>query len=219
MAIAFDSFSSSQITGTSHTSNTFSHTVTGSDTILFVIIGTYNSTGGGKISGVTYNGTSMTRYGGEQPQQTNQQVSVYYLLNPSTGANNIVASFASQTYSWISAASYTGVSQTGFPDNQVDDTGMGTSISSTLTPVASDTWLVMLVMSNRAKSAGTGATLRGVSSSGQGTAIADSNGTVSGATTIALTQSPFDSWSYRTFSLAPAGGTPTPDFTPKIMMF
>lgn len=218
MAIAFDAVSGAQTVGSAHTSQTWSHTCSGSDLILFVIIGTYNSLGGGKISGVTYGGVAMTRYNGEQAQQSNQQVSVYYLLNPSTGANNVVASFASQTYSWCSAASYSGVSQSGFPDNEVDSTGTGTSISSTITPVASDCWLVMLVMGNRQKSASTGATYRGQSGAGQGTAIADSNGTVSGSTTIAMTQTVSDSWSYRTFSIAPAGAA-APTFTPRVMVY
>lgn len=206
--VAFDAVSGTAISGTTHSSRTWSHTTSGSDRILLVIVCTYNSTGGGKVSGVTYNGVPMTLYGTEMAQQSNQHMSVFYLLNPTVGTNNIVATWSvAQTYSWCASASYNGVNQSSFPDNEVNGLGSGTSFGSSITPNESDCLLVMLAMGNRDKAAGTNMTMRTEQFNNlQGVAIGDSNVTYSTATTMTMTQVTSDSWGYRTFTLAPAGG-------------
>lgn len=204
MAIAFDAAAGASTVASTHTSQTWSHTTTGSDLIMLANIGTYNSTGGGKVSGMTYNGVSMSLYSAEQAWQSNQYVSTFYLYAPSTGANSVVASFASQTYSWGASATYTGVAQTGFPDNDVGGVGSGTSWGTSITPVASDCWVVMLATGNRDKSAGTNMTMRVEhANNSQGVAIGDSNAAYSTAMTLGMTQSVSDSYSFRTFTIAP----------------
>jgi len=186
MAIAFDAASSASTINSAHTSKTWSHTCTGSDRVLIVGIGTFNSTGGGKISGITYNGVSMTLVA-EASAQSNIYSSMWYLIAPSTGANNIVASFASQTYDWCASASYTGVAQSGFPDASSSGNNTSTSITGTVTTIADNAWTVMTPLCNAAGiTGGTGTTVRAISPTNGRQAICDSNGDITPAGSSSL---------------------------------
>ena len=92
MAIAFDAVTGYTLSGT--TSDTFAHTVTGANTILWVCAQT-GSAGTPAISGVTYNGVSMTAAassGVQTGSNANQRIFLYYLVGPATGAHNVVIS-------------------------------------------------------------------------------------------------------------------------------
>lgn len=63
---------------------TFSHTV-GTANILFVWVAW--ATTASTITGITYNGVAMTQ---AVRQSTNRATEIWYLVNPSAGANNVV---------------------------------------------------------------------------------------------------------------------------------
>lgn len=131
MAIVRDATSSGSATATSLT---VAHTCTGSNLALIVNVVTIDGTND-DITGVTYNSVSMTR------QATNAIGTVarsyqYYLLGPSTGANNIVISASASVSIQADNVSYTGVKQSGFPDASSATTANATSYSNTLTTVA-----------------------------------------------------------------------------------
>lgn len=107
MAIAFDAASTAH-GGSTGTSVTWSHTVAaGSDRCLIVSLGTNGVT----ATGVTYAGVGMTKIGEQQEADTGHTVSMWSLVAPSTGANNVVASFSEdRSYSFV-ATSWTGVHQ------------------------------------------------------------------------------------------------------------
>lgn len=109
MAVAFDAASSSN--GGVVASLTFSHTCSGSDRLL-VVGCAINSGASAAVSGVTYNGVAMTSAGAAVMDGGNTEVSLWYLVAPATGANNIVVSI-SGTISGIAAGgtSFTGVDQ------------------------------------------------------------------------------------------------------------
>src|SRR4051812_20674402 len=109
MAIAFDAASNLDAhAGTSHTQ---AHTCTGSNLLLLVGM---RSISGDIVSGATYNGVAMTLQNKTQ-MQLNDWDYLFFLYAPTTGANNIVISSSSGTI-YARAVSYSGVSQTGFPD-------------------------------------------------------------------------------------------------------
>src|SRR5689334_27564 len=120
MALAFDAVgpSSAGQTATTPTSVTWSHTGTGSNTALVVFVGVGENSGadGTKtISGVTYNGVSMTQIG--TPKHTNNDtfgyLACYGLVNPATGAHNVVVSFNSApSTAECGSLSFTGADQT-----------------------------------------------------------------------------------------------------------
>jgi hypothetical protein len=140
MAIAFDTSTS----GFGDTSPvTVSHTCTGSNLLLVVAITIYDVTD--KVTGVTYNSVAMTRLNVIGPSVTSSLRSyLYYLLGPSTGANNVVVSLSSAENCYVAIGSYTGVKQTGFPD--ATNTGSATFSSAELTvavtTVLDNCWLV-----------------------------------------------------------------------------
>ena len=112
MAIAFDAASSG--TTAFDVTITFSHTCTGSDRALFVMVATPST-----VSGVTYNGDALTAISGG-----GTQVALYGLLAPDTGENNIVVTVAGDEVIVAAAASYTGVDQTtGWENLSASTTG------------------------------------------------------------------------------------------------
>jgi len=130
MAIAFDS---STIGGNNVTS--YSHTCTGSDRILFVSVANRNF----NTSSVTYNGVPLTLIGSQLNCQGHAGLQLWYLINPASGANNIVLNGGE--FNSV-AASYTGVAQTGAIDSTAQGSDADTSTTVSTTVVASNCWLV-----------------------------------------------------------------------------
>jgi hypothetical protein len=127
-----------------------------------LIVYVYDGTN--KTTGVTYNSTSLTAInsllmtGGA----AGQYIRMYYLLNPTSGANNVVVSSASGASSYASAVSYTGVKQSGQPDaNNTNGSSSTTSLTTSVTTTADNCWLMGFAYHNAEPSAGSGTTLRG----------------------------------------------------------
>lgn len=173
-AIAYDATSTGTYTTTSPLA--WSHTCTGSQRILFVSISTPTDA----VTGVTYAGVSMTLVGkSSYPGSGRNGASLWYLINPASGANNISATFTGASASG-GGVSYTGAKQSGQPDssntkNQGSAENIG-SISTTV--VAADCWMVVGLTDDQ----GSGATGSGGSavrnSTAQGSIMVDSNSIV-----------------------------------------
>lgn len=173
MAIAFDATSKGDAASTSIT---VAHTCTGSNGLLVV-------TGKGNqninISGATYNSVSMTQVHQISPGGvgTNGRVFMFYLLNPSTGANNVVVSSSGGTIEFhIENVSYTGVKQSAQPDASNTSSGVTTSQVTSVTIVATNSWALSCQWSFGANpSASTGINAVRNSDSGNQFAVGDSN--------------------------------------------
>ncbi len=140
MAIAFDTSSKKTVT-TTGTSITWSHTCTGSNLILIASV-MWRANAAETLTGITYNGVAMTSIS-DVSGGTSSHVSTYYLINPTTGANNIVATWSAAPYNMTGiGASYTGAKQTGQPDSSNTGTGTGTTLTIATTVVASNCWTV-----------------------------------------------------------------------------
>jgi len=88
---------------------TFAHTQnTGADGYLFVVTGITSGADG--ITGVTYNGVSMTLVDTRLTTSTSISIKTWRLAAPATGANNVVVTFSSGPYNPLSteAISFTG---------------------------------------------------------------------------------------------------------------
>lgn len=112
--LTFDAASSSNGTGTSLT---FSHTVTagGADRALFVGVGVMDSNDANRpVTGITYNGVAMTKVDDEDTGSgTSERAELWRLVNPATGANNVVISTTGSVSRIMGgAASFTNVDQT-----------------------------------------------------------------------------------------------------------
>ena len=187
MAIAFDTSAKTAYVD-NVTSLTLSFTTTGSERALVVFVNTVDPTGD-IISGVTYGGTAMTLIDKTVRYTGTNWTYLFYLLNPASGANDIVASFTeSSAHAQIFASSYTGVNQTAI-DAQNKNTGTGTtSVTVSITTVADNCWLVGGGAYESGISAGANTVIRQHESLGSG--IIDSDGAKSppGSYSLNLTQ-------------------------------
>lgn len=166
---------------------------TGSNTVLIVVAG-YGS-GIPSLSSVTYAGTSMTKINKVSFQEPTS-VEIWYLVAPSTGTNNIVATASSGTAKFtLAALSIFGASQTGIPDSQHVDgsqTGSVTSYSQSTTVVAANSFLIMGGRANggAALTGGTNTTPTTPEVGAFGNFMAYSTATVgTGSQTLAVTSS------------------------------
>ena len=148
MAIAFDAKSKGNAAATN--TITVAHTCTGSNLILIVNAISREDVTGSTFTGITYNGVALTQLS-TQTQSTAWIQDVWYLINPSTGANNIIASLSAASTDGIviSAASYTGVKQTSpFTTAGQDSNTSASSLSASTTTSVDNSWVVCAVMFN-----------------------------------------------------------------------
>lgn len=202
-AIARDSFT--ETNNATGSSKTWAHTISGSNTVLLVSLHTINDT----VTGVTYNSVSMTQL----IKNTNidgRYSYVYGLLNPTTGTNNVVASFSGSVGSYTNSVSYNGVLQSGLPDAYtfVNRTSV-TTASVTVTTVADNDAIVLFNYDNGtlATAGANTATTTITSEAATGVALWESSSlslTPAGAYTLNLNHSPAFSCTLIGVALAPA---------------
>lgn len=200
MAIAYDNSGSDAAVVVS--TRTWSYTV-GVGTNRLLLLGIYSGADL-STSTVTYAGVSMTYITG-QTQPNGERISMWYLYNPSSGANNVVwTSAGGSTTVGMQAVSYSGVSQSGFPDAQ--STASGTSLTSnfSLTSVADNAWQTLMMVAARPYSSSSGLTVR--QNAGFGVLILDTNAakTPAGAVNVSTTQTQSNDWGGIFVSFAPA---------------
>lgn len=88
----------------SGTTLTLSVTVSGTNRVLFVWVAVQENSFTNSITGVTYNGTAMTQLeqGVSAEEDTGCRGALFGLVNPATGTNNVVVTFADDTW-WAEA--------------------------------------------------------------------------------------------------------------------
>ena len=120
------------------TSITFPHTVGNFPSrILIVHVGLKGASD--TVTGVTYNGVAMTRIA--QADYSGQlHDSLWYLLNPDTGANNVVVSLSETSNACIISVSYHSVHNTGSTAINSDQTS-DTTIQVTPTTLYYKSWM------------------------------------------------------------------------------
>jgi len=206
MSIAYDTSSASAY---SPSEATWSHTCTGSNRLLVAGIYATNDT----LTGVTYAGVSMTFINKVNATGT-QFIYLYYLLNPTSGANNLVTSSGGTLLGYGQASSYTGAKQSAQPDtSNTAVSASTTSLTCSVTTVADNCWLIGYNYSNLPV-AGGGTTFR---SPGIGAVLfmMDSNApkTPAGSSSLEVTQvsANFSATCLASFSPVGASFTPSPD--------
>lgn len=198
-AIATDTTAQGQIVG-GGTTLSVAQNVSGSNRIIITGFLTFSASGD-IVSTIKYHSVSETRLNIKTLGGTgSQRIYFYYLIAPDTGNNNIdvtLSSGASFNIAYMVSASYSGVSQTGYPDAQSSGTALtNANIVGTVTTVADNAWPVMLTGSDddNSATAGAGTTIR-IASSGATNpsrlALSDSNGpkTPAGSTSLTVTPS------------------------------
>lgn len=153
MAIAYDAITNASYGGSGGTSKTYAHTTSGTNRLLFTNVHTDSNV----VTGVTYGGVSMTKIYG---QATDFYNTVWALVAPATGANNVVISCSSSVNIIPMTISYNGCAQS-LPT--VFNTGSGGSgLSVSVTTLADNSWLMGYMRNTvgSGTSAGAGTTIR-----------------------------------------------------------
>lgn len=139
-AIAFDA-TASNFTAPPGSSISWTHTCTGSQLVLYVGVNVKGV--GSGTTGVTYNSVAMTLIGTRSYASGNGEVTHWYLINPATGANTIVVTFAAASSGGEAGSiSLTGVDQTSPLDANNCNSGIGTAASVAVTTVADNAWVL-----------------------------------------------------------------------------
>ena len=145
MAIALDVLSSGASTTTSPI--TISHNCSGSNRVLVVAFYSVYD----EIPTATYNGVSMTLGKSQDRSGTFKRVALFYLINPPTGAHNIVVSWSTDHtngYQQVFGMSLTGCDQsvalggTSGQDLQTPNGAQQQTITTSTTLQKSNSWLI-----------------------------------------------------------------------------
>lgn len=184
MAIAFNAAADGGNNGGGSAGLTFAYTCgSGNNRLLVVLV--LGDTSVNDVTGVTYNGVSMTLAAppGLAPGgPDNRWLYLFWLIAPATGTNNVVISASSTHFILGGAADYTGVSQTGQPDATTTHAGSGsiTSLTTSITTVADNSWAVLAENNGGGlpPTANTGTIRRAVDAAFSAWGLFDSNGPV-----------------------------------------
>lgn len=218
MAIAFDTATDTSVATGTPTSHTVSHTCTGADLVL--LVGVSVATPSGSVTGTTvtatYNGVSMTEIRSGTTTGALLQTSsasagscLFYLLDPATGANNVVVTLSTgEAEILVGTASYTGVDAV---ENGTSTTSNGAANSPELsvTSATNDLVFAHATHGDTISGGGTGTTRR----YNETTNNASSGGNISGgeeagaaSVSISFTSGVNDHWTLIGLNLSAAGG-------------
>lgn len=186
MAIAFDAFATGS--GLGANSITYSHTCT---TGARLYVGVYSQSGD-NVTGVTYNGVSLTQIMKRNASNSTGSYYWYFISNPASGANNVVVSRSVTTDDFAAlSVSYTGSQTSNTPNATAEsDINTASSLSLGITTTVDNCWSIAFFRADNAGiSAGTGEILRGVGGTSNRNAIIDTDGVISPAGTETLNAS------------------------------
>jgi len=136
MAIAFDATKQRGISVSGVSSGSYSHTCTGDALLLLVAV--WHDTAQ-SVSGITYNGVSLSALNTGAETSNNTTLTLMYLLAPATGANTIAVTLSGNSTTFdVSSASYTGVG--ALHVEGATNHASGTSLDNTLTSTIDNCW-------------------------------------------------------------------------------
>ena len=209
-SIAFDTEVLPGCNDTQGTSCTWSHTVSGSNTLLVV---SFQSADPASGTGCTWNGTAMTSLGSVQ-LLSGFELYGFYTLGAS-GTHNIVCSQSNaNSVIFVSSASYNGVAQTGNPDETGTNASQGVaSFAENATSTIDNDWGIWAAADTaNGYSAGANTTLRTPNTgSATNAGILDTGGVIhpAGSVTLNVSDSGSTNWGGVIGTFAPAGATTT----------
>jgi hypothetical protein len=182
--------------------NTFPHTVSGNNRVLFLTVANFDTPYDDIVSSVTYNNVPMTRVAYVNPGSYTSWM--YVLFNPDIGTHDVVVTLTQSKSVNAIAASYTGATSTGSAIAGLDDvqivTNFGDTITGTTTPTHDGDWAITSHYNGQAYSfAGTNVNaVRGYIDGAFSPSYGDSNGPLPSGVPYAMT------WNS---SLSPGGAT------------
>lgn len=208
MAIAFDAATDGGLVNPG-TSLPWNHVVVAAGSIVVGVFGDNVATDatGNKITGVTSDiGGAFTEID-RKAVTADRWVYLFLLTVAVVGTHAITVNASSSIAIAGQSVSYSGTKQSGQPDNSATNNGSGVSATGTLTPVANNCWLPMVVKVSAGTLSPAGSESERVEANGM--AMYDNNAAVTppGSTTLTVTISGGGSaWATVIASLAPTAG-------------
>ena len=216
MALAFDAVAHTTNTTnqTSGGTTTYSHTVgSGSNLLLIVAVSFWsNGSSSAGLSGLTYNGTSMTLVSGTAQTSSSGAfyTAIYALPAPVTGTNSIVATVAGQCDKLgLASISFTGADQTTGIDAAGGTIGTSGTVTQSLTTTAASEYLVDAVshLSANTASSNSNTSIYNDGAVGAGTASQYGSAASAGSNSMSWTYpDPGDQWAYSVAAVKAASG-------------
>jgi RHS repeat-associated protein len=146
--IAFIATSTNPVTTglSAATTTTWQHTTSGSNRLLVLVADLWQNVAGlGKVSAASYNGTALTRVASTSSGAMTSEI--WYLANPTSGANQMSVTIDDATVARkLAASSFTGVHQTSSVNTSSTNVGFGGNPSNSLTTTAANA-LVLATLS------------------------------------------------------------------------
>lgn len=208
-------------TGESTTSTiTFSHTVAGSEPVLWVCVSGFRSGGSVDPTGVTYNAVALTELADFLGGGGNDNaISLWRLINPAAGTANVVVTFAAATEAVAMSISYSGVDQTTPNDAIQENDSTATDPTHAITSetgdmvvdfvlgwgTAGDAWQASGGLTERLENSNT----NGINS----IAVGDAAGAASVTAAWTTVTNPSDPHGQMGFNVNQSGGAPPPTAT------
>lgn len=202
MAIAFDN-NLDTLVSSSVTSVTRSFTVTGSDPC--VVTGAL-TTIAADMSSITYNGVALTKVGESNLDAFSTET--HFLVNASTGTNDLVFNSGSTATFVTNATSYTGVrTDAHTPASSGTTGGASSTISHSLTTVFTGSWIVATTRTGGSYPNATGTNyVREAYNTSNGVHLGSSEATVSpGSNSVSVGISASSTWGVFLFELQASG--------------
>jgi hypothetical protein len=200
----FDAASSTSATSVSSLS--WSHTCSGNDRLLFVVVGAGSSVVGNRVvTSVTYNGVALTQaWALNGPGWVRNEG--WYLVAPATGANTVVVTYAGNNLQAAAGGvSFTGVNQTTPVDTAA--TASGNTGNPTVVVSSATTDIVISGVSSDAQTTlavgGTGTQRWRVLNVDTDTAYGSSTDAGASSVTMIWTQSGNENWAMGGVSINP----------------
>lgn len=155
-AIAFDAVSARQVVSGNIS---FSYTVTGTNPYLYFSSLAQNSD---TLSSATYAGASMTTNDSGVSGQPSVETCYVVVKNaPATGSNTLAANYSAAHTHTLTAASFSGVSQSGQPEaNGQFQSGAASSFTASATVATNNAWLMGYARTQNSQTAGSNTLIR-----------------------------------------------------------
>ncbi len=178
----------------------------GANRLLVVCFEGDVSGGADDITGVTYNGVSMTLVDKRDAGGAGRITYLYFLLGPASGTHNVVITSTASHMLIPVAADYSGVKQTSQPDNSTtNSTTYESNLTTVLTTIADNCWTILGSISLLSQSAGAGSTRRVEGATYDEPDIFDSNGVITPAGSYSMRTDASTFLVHIMASFAPAG--------------
>lgn len=206
MAWAFDTTSS--LDTTNITNPSWSHTCTGSNLYLVVLLPHWAN--GNTVSGVTYNGVAMSLLARSSLSGSNDRSEIWGLANPATGSHTVAVTGAN-CYGTIGAASFTGIDQTTSTGTAATATGSSTGPTVNTSSASNEVVVGAVSYDSGTSTTGGGQTPLWNVNSAQDTAASYETGAATTTTSWTIPTAP---WAIAAVPLKPSGAAASTSLPP-----